>query len=228
MVHTPGGHWHPVRGPHPIYIYISIYIYYIYYIPGNSLWPFWDGEFTWPFSKVKRDLQRSGMKRSLWRPRKFQLLGVLEESTPNPWSVRWILLPPMRWSWKAWFLFVPEPFLPFFFKGTSKNPITISEYKMVLIWFICKNPITINQMVVNITYIDDEVPPFFFDFKLPRCWPKELVDPNQDVCWQKKAVAFPAMSCLGSWSKFGDFSTRHPTAFPGPGVQVGGCQNPEN
>ena len=32
--------------------------------PGNSLWPFWDGEFTWPFSMVVGDLQRSGMKRS--------------------------------------------------------------------------------------------------------------------------------------------------------------------
>ena len=31
-------------------------------LPGNSLWPFWDGEFTWPFGKVAGDLQRSGIK----------------------------------------------------------------------------------------------------------------------------------------------------------------------
>ena len=25
MVHNPGGHWHPVRGPHPIYKYKNIF-----------------------------------------------------------------------------------------------------------------------------------------------------------------------------------------------------------
>ena len=29
-------------------------------------WPFWDGEFSWPFWGVKSDLQRLGIKRSLW------------------------------------------------------------------------------------------------------------------------------------------------------------------
>ena len=56
------------------------------FLPGNSLWPFWDDEFTWPFGKANRDLQRSGMKRSrLESPGRllFQELSFFATSSPS-------------------------------------------------------------------------------------------------------------------------------------------------
>ena len=55
------------------------------YVPGNSLWPFWDGEFTWPFGKVAGDLQLRDQKVTLtWQE-------PLEENIVA-WKLRWFCL----------------------------------------------------------------------------------------------------------------------------------------
>ena len=53
--------------------------------PGNSLWPFWDGD-PWPFRKVVGDLQRLGINRSrLESPGQYNFLSMSPFFPRNVW-----------------------------------------------------------------------------------------------------------------------------------------------
>ena len=54
-------------------------------LPGNSasLWPFWDGEFRWPFQRMLNDLQIGNTKVTAWITWYFPLYWLFKRDPSN-------------------------------------------------------------------------------------------------------------------------------------------------